>query len=58
MVSIEIDEDEPESVDRAINRRTMSKLNDGDDDSRSETPKMFKAKHTQEEMGRLSAEMR
>ena len=36
----------------------MSKLNDGDDDSRSETPKMFKAKHTQEEMGRLSAEMR
>ena len=53
MDSLEIDEDVPESVARAINRRTKSNLNDGDDGSRSETPERFKMKHMQEEVGRL-----
>ena len=53
MDSLEIDEDVPESVDRAINRWAISKINDSDDDSCSETPETFKAKHMQEEMGRL-----
>ena len=53
MNSLEIDEDVPESVARAINRRTISNLNDGDDGSRSETPERFKTKHMQDEVGLL-----
>ena len=36
--SLEIDEDVPELVARAINQRTTSNLNDGDDGSRSKMP--------------------
>ena len=43
----------PESAAKAINRRPINDLNDGDGGSRSETPEMFKAKHMQEELGRL-----
>ena len=52
MDALEIDEDVPESVARAINRRAISNLNDGDDGSRSGTPERFKTKHMQEEVGR------
>ena len=53
MDSLEIDEDVPESVAGAINRRTINNLNGGDDGGHSETPETFKAKHMQEEVGRL-----
>ena len=53
MDSLEIVEDVPESVARAINRRPIITLNDGDDESSSDTPERFKAKHMQEEVGRL-----
>ena len=53
MDSLEIDEDEPEPAARAINRRPIINLNGGDDGSRSETPETFKAKHMQQEVGRL-----
>ena len=53
MDSLEIDEDVPESVARAINRRPINTLNGGDDGGRSETPDTLKAKHMQEEVGRL-----
>ena len=51
--ALEIDEDVPESAAKATNRRSINYLNDRDDGSRSETPEMFKAKHMQEELGRL-----
>jgi len=53
MDSLEIDEDVPESVAGAINRRTINNLNGGDDGGHSETPETFKAKHMQQEVGRL-----
>ena len=53
MDSLEIDEDVPESVAGAINRRTINNLNGGDDGGHSETPETFKARHMQEEVGRL-----
>ena len=53
MNSLEIDEDVPESVARAINRWPIIISNDGDDDSSSDTPERFKTKHMQEEVGRL-----
>ena len=53
MDALEIDEDVPGSVARAINRRAISNLNDGDDGSRSETPGRFKTKHMQDEVGLL-----
>ena len=51
--SLESDKDVPESADKDTNWRPIIKLNDGDDDSHSETPETFKAKHMQEEMGGL-----
>ena len=51
--ALEIDEDVPESAARALNRWTINNLNDGDDGGSSETPETLKAKHMQEEMGRL-----
>ena len=53
MDSLESDKDVPESADKHTNRWPMIKLNDGDDDSHSETPDTLKAKHMQEEVGRL-----
>ena len=38
--SLEIDEEEPGSVDRAINRRPIIILNDGADDGSSDTPEV------------------
>ena len=45
--SLEIDEDVPESVARAINRRKIITLSDGDDDSSSGKPERSKTKHMQ-----------
>ena len=53
MDPLEIDKDMPEPVARAINQRPINNLNDGDDGGRSETPETLKAKHMQEEVGRL-----
>ena len=53
MDALEIDEGAPESAARAINRRKIINLNGGDDGGSSETPETFKAKHMQEEVGRL-----
>ena len=53
MDSLEIDEDKPELVAKAINRRRIINLNSGDDGSRFEMTERFKPKHMQEEVGRL-----
>ena len=53
MDALEIDEEVPESVARAINRRKIITLSDGGDGSSSGKPERSKAKHMQEEMGRL-----
>ena len=53
MDALEIDENVPESAAGAINRRPIIKLNDSDDGGSFETPETFKAKHMQEEVGRL-----
>ena len=53
MDALEIDEEVPESVARAINQRKITPLNDGDDGISSDTPERFKTKHIQEEVGRL-----
>ena len=47
MDSLEIDEEEPGSVDRAINRRKIITLSDGDDGSSSDKPERSKTKHMQ-----------